>query len=254
MDELDEELSEDLSQASRPPRLEFIYEDADLVVINKPAHLLSVPDRFGPGIFNLYNLLQDKYGEIYIVHRLDKDTSGVIIFAKNSESHRKLSTAFEDRKVTKRYWAIVLGAVGTEGEIDLPIGEDPHRPGKMCIDTENGKPSLTHYRLKESLGDYSLLELEPHSGRTHQIRVHLKAIGHPLLVDPLYGSRSELLLSSLKRKYKQKPEKAERPLIGRLTLHAAYLELDHPSSAARLSWEVPLPKDMRSTIKQLKNL
>jgi RluA family pseudouridine synthase len=229
---------------------EIIADSKSYVVINKPAGLLSIPDRYGVDIPNVEAFLRKKFGEIFVVHRLDKETSGVMVFAKTPEAHKILSMAFENREVKKTYIAIVDGApVEKEGEIVAPISEDPQKAGKMKIDQKNGKESTTKYRIIERFRKFSLLELNPETGRQHQIRIHCAFIGHPLCVDALYGKRKELFLSEFKRGYKGEEEK---PILGRLALHAQSLSFPDPDSGSLLTYEVEIPKDMRATLKQLR--
>lgn len=230
--------------------LNIIYEDENIIVVNKEAGMLSVGDRYDKEKENLYLILLEKYGTIYIVHRLDKDTSGVICFAKNKEIHKELCVLFETRKVKKRYLAVVKGCVDTlKGKIDFPIKEDLSCKGKMVI-SKNGKPSITEYRTLERFKKYSLIEAVPLTGRTHQIRVHLSAIGFPLAIDPLYGDDKPVFLSEIKKDYRSCGK--EVPLIKRLTLHSYKLEFYLPSYNKELNFESPLPKDFLLLLKYLR--
>jgi RluA family pseudouridine synthase len=243
----DEQLGPKVSKVKAP---EILFEDDVVVVIDKPAGLLSIPDRFGVEIPNAEAILRKKYGEIYVVHRLDKDTSGVMVFAKSEGAHKNLSLAFENRQITKKYLALVDGVpLPSEGEIEAPIGEDPSKAGKMKVDTKTGKDSSTSFKIVERFRKYSLLELNPKTGRQHQIRVHCAYIGHPLVVDILYGKRKELKLSEFKRGYKGSSEK---PILGRLALHAKSLTFNHPTSGQELTFEAELPKDIKATLNQMR--
>ena len=234
-------------------QFEIIYEDEDLMVINKPAKILSIPDRYIPEKPNLKDLLSEKKGRIFTVHRLDKDTSGIICFAKNEEAHQSLSLQFENRTVEKYYQSIVEGRVlQTEGRIEQPIAADPNKPGKMII-SRKGKASITEYEMIEQFKNFSLLSAKILTGRTHQIRVHFSFIGHPLAIDPIYGKREAFFLSEIKRKrYRLGKNQEERPLISRLTLHAQQLKLNHPITKERLTFEAEFPKDLRAMVNQLK--
>jgi RluA family pseudouridine synthase len=228
----------------------ILYEDADILVINKPAPFLVLPDRFDPTISNLFSLLNEYYGKIYTVHRLDRETSGVILFAKTPEAHGILSQQFSAQEVDKKYCAIVHGTPeAKEGIIELPIGEGAR--GKMRIDHNNGKESATRYRLLEPFQGYSLLELQPLTGGTRQIRIHLSAIGMPILCDELYGDGKAFYLSSIKLSFKQTDED-EHPLLGRTALHAESLSIIHPASKEQQQFTAPLPKDMAIALKYLK--
>ncbi len=233
--------------------IETIYEDEDFVVLNKPSGVLTIPDRFARGIPNLYDILREKYGEIFVVHRLDKDTSGVICFAKNEEAHSDLSEKFEEHEVNKIYLALITGHLrNKQGRIDIPLSENPKLPGTMKVDYENGKRSITEYKVLEEFENFSLLEVRPLTGRMHQIRVHFKAIGHPLAIDPVYGNREEIFLSEIKKKYKPKEDEPEKPLMSRLTLHALKLGFFHFRKKEYVEFEAKLPKDFESLLKQLR--
>ncbi|MCS7229223.1 MAG: RluA family pseudouridine synthase [Candidatus Kryptonium sp.] len=233
--------------------IEIIYEDDDFVVINKPAGLLTIPDRFSRSLPNLYDILTEKYGSIFVVHRLDKETSGVICFAKNEEAHSDLNEKFEEHDVKKVYLALIAGHLrNKEGRIDIPLSENPKVPGTMRVDYESGKRAITEYKVLEEFENYSLVEARPLTGRLHQIRVHFKAVGHPLAIDSLYGNKSEIFLSEIKRKYKAKEDEVEKPLMSRLTLHALKLGFFHFRRKEYVEFEAGLPKDFESLLKQLR--
>ncbi|HLI92445.1 MAG TPA: RNA pseudouridine synthase, partial [Puia sp.] len=198
----------------------ILFENADFIAVDKPAGLLSIPDREGREP-SLKSQLRARHGNIFTVHRLDRDTSGVIIFAKTEESHKYLSRIFEEHNVEKVYQGIVQGSPPqSRGRVDLPIMEHPTKPGLMVIN-RRGKPSLTDYQVLETLGPYSQLQFQIHTGRTHQIRIHMQAIGHPIACDELYGDGKPVFLSKIKRNYKLSlAEEAERPLLARLALHS----------------------------------
>ena len=231
-------------------RLEIIHEDDDLLVVNKPAGLLSIPDRYVPDKPNLQDILKNQFGDIWVVHRLDKDTSGLLCFGKTEAAHKSLSRQFEERTVKKLYHALVDGKPGkTEGQIDRPIASGSK--GKMLV-ARQGKAALTLYKVLQQFKHCSWVEIDLKTGRTHQIRVHFQAIGHPLLVDPLYGRRTAFFLSEIKgKKYRLGKAQEERPLISRVSLHASVLQLQHPSSQEVLKFEAPIPKDLNACLKQL---
>ena len=235
-------------------KLEILYEDLGLVVINKPAGMLSIPDRFDAKLINAKHLLRQQFGEIYVVHRIDRDTSGVMCFARTKEAHRALSTQFSEHRPEKKYLALTEGAVSVdEGEIDSPLQEDPRRPGKMRVADRGGLTAFTKFQVIERFVDYTWVSLEIQSGRTHQIRVHMQSIGHPLVADPLYSRRSSFLLSSIKgRKYRLGKEKEERPLLVRTALHAVSLGFVHPDTGDAMVHTVDPPKDLRASLQQLR--
>ena len=163
----------------------IIFENDDFIVLNKPSGLLSIPDREGKEI-SLKKLLMDIYGEVFTVHRLDKETSGLIVFAKKEAAHKLLSQQFESRTVKKTYVGFIVGSPDTKkGIVASPIMEHPSKKGLMIIHRK-GKESLTEYEVREDFGIYSWVWFRIQTGRTHQIRVHMKDIGHPVVCDKLY--------------------------------------------------------------------
>jgi 23S rRNA pseudouridine1911/1915/1917 synthase len=230
--------------------LEIIFENETFVVVNKPAGLLSVPDREGKEI-SLKKILRDKYGDIFVVHRLDRDTSGVILFAKTEDAQRSLSQAFEQRQVEKYYLGIVKGLLPAKrGSIDEPIMEHPGKKGVMMVH-KKGKASLTEYDVEEEFGKFSLVRFLLHTGRTHQIRVHMQSLGNPIVVDELYGDGQPILISSFKKNYHLSiKEEAERPILNRLGLHSWKLAFTDENGNS-YNFEAPLPKDMKALLQQL---
>ncbi|MBK9383054.1 MAG: RNA pseudouridine synthase [Chitinophagaceae bacterium] len=228
----------------------IISETENWVAVNKPSGLLSIPDREGKEI-SLKVLLKEKYGNIFTVHRIDRDTSGLIVFAKNEAAHKHLCKQFEDRQTKKIYTGLVIGSpANKKGSIDSPIAEHPALNGTMIIHRK-GKESLTDYEVLEDFGIYSLLQFQIHTGRTHQIRVHMKEIGHPIVADNIYGDGKPILISALKKKYKlSKDELEERPILGRLALHAFQLVFKDVDGTM-IELEAPHHKDMRATLQQL---
>jgi len=197
-------------------------------------------------------LLIERYGQIFTVHRLDRETSGMILFAKNAETHRWLSGIFEKREVKKIYSGIVTGSLlSKSGLIEDPIAEHPAKNGTMIIHRK-GKPAVTGFEVIEDFGRYSLVKFDLFTGRTHQIRVHMKNAGHPIVCDDLYGDGKPILVSSLKRKYKlSKSEEEERPILSRLGLHAVKLSFADENGTA-FDFEAEMPKDMRALLSQLR--
>ena len=201
----------------------IVHQQGDLLVFNKPAGLLSQPG-LGPELADsLISRVQACWPQALLVHRLDRDTSGLILVALTPALHRALSGLFAERQVQKRYVADVHGVPdAAEGLIELPIAKRQHRPPLYGVDPA-GKPSCTVWRCLDTAADVSRLALEPRTGRSHQLRVHLQALGHPILGDPLYGPLDAPLPST------------------RLHLHAAGLSLVHPASGQQLVVEAPIP-------------
>ncbi len=228
----------------------FVFENNDLIALNKPSGVLSIPDREGKDV-SLKTLLQEKYEQVFTVHRLDRDTSGIIVFAKNEETHKHLSKQFEARLTEKIYVGLVLGSlINKKGSIHKPIAENTVKRGVMIIH-QRGKESLTDYEVIEDFGIYSWLRFRIHTGRTHQIRVHMKDLGHPIVCDEVYGDGKPVLLSAIKSKFKlSKKEVEERPLLNRLALHAFTLKFTDVAGKT-FELEAPIPKDIRATLQQL---
>jgi tRNA pseudouridine32 synthase/23S rRNA pseudouridine746 synthase len=204
------------------PRI--IFEDATLLLVAKPEGLLSVPGRGDDKQDCLISRLQLDYPEARIVHRLDHDTSGIMVLALTADAHRELSRQFHDREVTKRYCALVWGLPEADaGSIDLPLRYDPPSKPRHVVDPAEGQSALTHWQVLERLGDRTRMLLLPHTGRTHQLRVHMQALGHPILGDSLYADGDALNASP------------------RLCLHAEQLSFTHPASGLRMQFTLPAP-------------
>jgi len=228
----------------------IIHEDEHIVVINKPAGLLTIPDREGKEL-SLKGLLKNKYGDIFTVHRLDRDTSGIVVFARHEKSHKILSQLFEGREVEKYYQGIVIGKpMNAEGSIETPIMEHPAKRG-MMVTNRRGKASHTDYLVLESFKSFSWMQFRIHTGRTHQIRVHMKDIGHPIVCDELYGDGKPVYISTIKRNYNlSKDSLEERPILNRLGLHSWKLKFDLFDKNYEL--EAEAPKDIRALLQQLR--
>lgn len=257
------------------PRLEIdvLYEDDEVMVVDKPPGLPVEPERWERGNACLSGALLElalKRHDVTpqspvspaagldfrprLVHRIDKGTSGAVLVAKSLESERRLREAFAAGTVSKSYLALVEGEYPLElGEvelIDLPIGPDRRKSGRMRVDRQHGKNSLTRVGVEQRFRGYTLLRCEPVTGRTHQIRVHLSESGFPLVVDPTYGRRDSLALSEIKRNYRPKRGGTESPLVSRLTLHAQRLSFPSGDGSTQ-TIEAPLPKDLARVLKQL---
>jgi 23S rRNA pseudouridine1911/1915/1917 synthase len=244
-----------------PPRLDILLDTPDVVAINKPAGLATIPGRG-----ETTSALQESARQLglpssgttdprlRVVHRLDKDTSGVLLFAKNSPAQRHISHQFQNNRVEKEYLALVAGPPAeNEGEIDAPMAPHPANPRKMTV-FKHGRAARTLWRVEKRFRSFALLRVFPKTGKTHQIRVHLKHAGMPLAVDPLYNPQAPpMLLSNIKRDYRPTRGHEERPLIGRLTLHAEKLRF-FDLGGMLVEIIAPLPKDFRATLNQLSKL
>lgn len=223
--------------------LDIYYEDSDVIVVNKPRGMVVHPAP-GHNSGTLVNALMFHCkdlsginGELRpgIVHRIDKDTSGLIMAAKNDKAHASLAAQLKAHTVTRKYYALVHGKVShDQGTVDAPIGRDPHDRKMYTVIERNSKHAVTHFQVAERFGDYTLLELKLETGRTHQIRVHMKFIGHPLVGDPLYGRSKGIKMDGQ-------------------ALHAAVLGFDHPEDGRYLEFSAPIPADMEDVLQSLRN-
>ena len=222
--------------------IDVIYEDKDIIVVNKPKGMVVHPANGNPD-GTLVNAILAKCkdslsgigGEIRpgIVHRLDKDTSGLLIIAKNDQAHINMSKQIQDRKVIKKYIALVKGVIGENtATIDMPIARSTKDRKKMAVDPK-GKEAITHYKVLQRYDKYTLLEIKIDTGRTHQIRVHMAYIGHPVVGDMQYSNG-----------------KNEFGIEGQM-LHSKYLEFEHPITGKRLKLEAPLPEYFEQVLKEL---
>ena len=242
--------------------LEILFEDEHLVALNKPAGLASIPgrgesDSIIEQLARQLNLPHSGSADprLRLVHRLDKETSGVMLLAKDLAAQRHLSHQFQNNTIAKEYLALVVGRpASSEGEIDAPLAPHPASPKRMAV-TKHGRPARTLWRIEQTFRDYTLLRVFPKTGKTHQIRVHLKHSGLPLAIDSLYnpppqGTEVGIFLSQFKRGYRPARGHDERALIARLTLHAERLTFQHPDGRT-VSIAAPLPKDFRVLLQQL---
>ncbi len=229
----------------------ILYEDEFLLLVDKPAGIPVIPGRTEEMNRSLKYNLKEKYGDIYVVHRIDEETSGLVIFAKDADTHRKINTMFQNRKISKKYLAITRGIPHQErASIKLPLKKLNNQ--NKSVTHKDGKEAHTEYEVVEQFKNASLIEVEIHTGRHHQIRVHLKTIGNPLLVDKVYGQNGFFLSEIKHKKYKIAKDKIERPLLNRLSLHAFRLSFEHPMTSQKVEIEAPLPKDLRATLNQLR--
>lgn len=264
------------SQATPRPKantipLTILYEDPAMIVVNKPPGLVVHP---GPGhedgtlvnaLLAIYPDLSDPTGEHRpgIVHRLDKDTSGVIVIAKDNTVHHRLTAQFEAREVQKTYRAIVWGELSFDSDW-IETHMRPHHQVRekmaVCVPGGNARVATTFYEVEERFHGFSLVKLKPRTGRTHQLRVHMQHIAHPIVADHVYGGREQLTISDLVPSGTQRTQPSTEadppravPLISRQALHAAQLEFRHPHSGQPLSFTAPLPVDMQRTIEALRS-
>ncbi|GAK39716.1 RluA family pseudouridine synthase [Paenibacillus urinalis] len=223
--------------------LEVVYEDSSVIVVNKQRGLVvhPAPGHASGTLVNalMYHChdLSGINGELRpgIVHRIDKDTSGLLMAAKNDKAHASLAAQLKDHSVNRRYIALVHGHVQhDQGTIDAPIGRDAHDRKMFTVTERNSKHAVTHFSVMERLGDYTLLELKLETGRTHQIRVHMKFIGHSLVGDPMYGRSKGVKMNGQ-------------------ALHAATLGFVHPDSGETLEFNAPLPQDMEDVLASLRS-
>ena len=250
-----------------PPPLDILSQTPDWVAVLKPAGLATIPGRGETDsvlerLGRQLNLPSTGTADprLRVVHRLDKDTSGVLLFAKHRDAQRHFSHQFQNNTVEKEYLALVAGRPAQrEGEIDAPLAPHPNSPQRMAVVRHGGRPARTGWRVEEAFRDLTLLRVFPKTGKTHQIRVHLHSIGLPLAIDPLYnGARDRggapppgLRLSSFKRNYRPAAGEVERPLIERLTLHAEKLRFN-AAEGSRVEVVAPLPKDFRAALNMLR--
>lgn len=248
-------------------QLDIVYEDDDLVVINKPAGMMvhagagATEDARNRGtlvnaLLHRFQSLSEVGGDLRpgIVHRLDRQTSGLIIVAKNDVTHRKLATAFSSRRVHKTYLALVQGWMKERtGTISAAISRDRIRRTRMTTKLSGGREAISHYRVREQFesayGKFSLLEVKIETGRTHQIRVHLASLGHPVVGDTLYGAAGELKASSRTKD----PSVVPTLSLPRNFLHAAAIRFAHPKTGSELAFSRPLPEELENFLGQLKH-
>jgi 23S rRNA pseudouridine1911/1915/1917 synthase len=231
--------------------LPILFQDADVIAIDKPAGVTAIPGRDESQ--SVLEILRNQLDHrVLVVHRLDKETSGVMLFAMHAQSQRHLSHQFQNNTIEKEYLALVAGKPPQdEGEIVAAIGPHPTSPKRMSVLKHGGRPARTLWKIEQRFRNFTLLRVFPKTGKTHQIRVHLAHIGLPLAIDPIYHPHSgTIFLSDFKRDYRPNRNQQERPLIARLTLHAHCLQFEHPDGR-RIILESPLPKDLRATLNQM---
>jgi RluA family pseudouridine synthase len=239
------------------PALAILAESARAVVVDKPAGLPTVPDRLGRGasVHGALAALRPA-ADLRIVHRLDKDTSGCLALAKGLEAARAFDLAFRERRVRKGYTALVEGRIArAELTIRHALGPDPRRPGLVTAvadDSKGARAAVTRVVVLEHFHGHTLVRLEPETGRAHQLRAHLRSVGHPIAGDVAYGASGPLYLSSFKRGYKLPPGVAEAPLVARTFLHASDLELPADLAEGFGRVESPLPRELSKALDKLR--
>ena len=246
-----------------PIPLDLLYEDEDIAIVNKPPGMVVHPAR-GHWSGTLASALVHHFGQLSqhggairpgIVHRLDRDTSGVMVIAKNDAAHMNLASQFQDRTVEKEYLAIVLGSPDRDRDIiDFPIANHPSQREKMALlaDSAMSRPAQTFYQVEERFRGFALVRCFPKTGRTHQIRLHLTTIRSAVLCDKLYGGRAKLTLEELRNMSRVKSLATDLPanhiVLDRQALHANILKIDHPTTGKRLEFTAPLPADLENVL------
>jgi len=247
---LEAKLNEIIDHEPEDIQLTIVYEDDELIIINKPVGMVVHPAA-GNHQGTLLNALLHhapvlaQLPRAGIIHRLDKDTSGLLVIAKTLEAYTDLVKQLQNREISREYLAIISGALISGGTIDKPIGRDPRHRTKMAVN-ENGKPAITHYRILERFKDFTLVTVKLETGRTHQIRVHMAYIHHPIVGDQTYAGRlkfpkgaSDVLCDQLKT-------------FKRQALHAYKLGFEHPTQKTWMEWEAKIPNDIEQLITLLK--
>ena len=254
---------------SSPATREFweipvLFEDEHLLALDKPSGLLSSPDRYDPTRPNLMRLLHEgiklgkpwarERGITYLAnaHRLDFETSGVMLLAKSKPVLIALADQFGMNQPAKSYLALAQRTpIEASFSVDAPLSPNPFQAGVVRVNPRQGKNSRTDFEVVEKFDGYAWVKCRPLTGRTHQIRVHLRHAGHPIVADAIYGGKP-LWLSRLKVEYRLKPGREERPLLNRVALHAAELTVTHPVTGAAVNIQSPLPKDLVVALKYLR--
>lgn len=234
------------------PAIPILYTDDALLVINKPSGLHTLPDGYDPSLPYVRGLLEPEYGRLWVVHRLDRETSGVLALARSAEAHRHLNTQFAKHSIQKIYHALVLGEPDWKTHtVSLPLSTDRGHRHRTVVDRRYGKPAITHLRVLVRYGLYTLIEAAPETGRTHQIRAHLAAIELPIAVDPLYGDGLPVRRADAVPQELPGPQ-PEPPVLTHLALHARSLTIVHPANGEAITIEAPYPHDWQELLHLLK--
>lgn len=237
------------------PDYSAIHADDDIIVLNKKSGLCVAADRYDEEAPRLDLIAQEEFGQLFAVHRIDKDTSGIVVYARNPEAHKNLCEQFAARKVHKIYHCLVRGRpLWADLKVTLPLMPDGDARHRTVVNKSHGKESVTDFHFIGACGPFSWIEAKPLTGRTHQIRAHLGANNLSIVADPLYsGNQRGVYLSELKKRYNGDLE-MERPLINRLALHAWKIQFTHPKTNELVEFTAPYPKDLEVTRKQLAKL
>jgi tRNA pseudouridine32 synthase / 23S rRNA pseudouridine746 synthase len=219
--------------------MEILYQDDSIFAVNKPSGLLTIRDGYNPDLPTVKSMLEKEFGRCWIVHRLDKETSGILIVARNEETHRSLNMAFENRQIQKTYHAIIVGLpLEQQFEIKFPLKVDGDRKHRTVVDDEKGKPAKSTVLVLESFNGYSLVEIMPNTGYTHQIRAHLSSAGYPILGDPLY----------------HRPDFIQSDIIARTALHAFQISFIHPFTNSSMILKADYPEDFSNILTFLRKI
>lgn len=233
--------------------IEILYQDQALLVINKPAGLASLPDGYDPSLPHIKSLLEGSLGRLWIVHRLDKETSGVLLLARSADAHRALNTQFEQHQVIKVYHALVAGEPQwEEATANQPLRSNGDRQHRTVIDMQNGKPALTHLKVLERWAGYCFIEAIPETGRTHQIRAHLSALGLAIVGDKLYKARG-VSAEHRKSRFMTIDHKLLILLGSAMGLHSRSLSFTHPLTSEKLRYIAPYPASWAEVLKYLQS-
>jgi len=229
----------------------LLWADEFLLAVNKPSGLLTLPDGYDSNLPHIKSVLAPEFGRLWIVHRLDRDTSGVLLLARSAAAHRALNAQFAGRQIQKTYQALLYGNPAWQRKrINHPLRPNGDRRHRTVVDQAAGKPAGTDFSVLERFRDYTLVEARPETGRTHQIRVHAAALGHPIVADPLYGMIGCAVDSNMQENAVVKTE-GQGSIIVRLALHAFRLNFSHPQSHKETAIVAPYPDDFSSAVKHL---
>jgi RluA family pseudouridine synthase len=226
----------------------IIWQDEHILAIDKPPGLLAIPDGYDTSLPHVKGILEPNFELLWVIHRLDRYTSGVMVLARSAAAHRNLNAQFQERRVKKIYLALIIGDPDWDSiTVDQPLSANKGRRKRTVVDLQNGKPSVTHLKVRQRHGNYTLVEAVPQTGRRHQIRAHLAGLGHPVACDSLYGGEKNIQYADIIHNPPGRASFSE-PLLKRPGLHARELELVHPATAEGLVFKAPYPNDLQQTM------